>query len=225
MVPLLAGSHHVVRVDLLGCGESPGLDGTPYTVADQARRLGAVADRLGLETLTAVGHSSGGAVVTALAEQRPALVRAVVIIDFGPDMSGYVAPDIASGSTQASAEDPFRRLLGSAFSPDFEIPQELVDQFRAVDPAVFAEASAANGAYLDELSLPERLAPLGKPLLVIFGEDDSRWRPSGAARYLTVPAATVELLAGVGHSPILEDPARTAALLLAFTAEQNPHAD
>ncbi|WP_159052104.1 alpha/beta fold hydrolase, partial [Streptomyces niveiscabiei] len=65
--------------------------------------------------------------------------------------------------------------------------------------------------------LPDRLAPLGKPLLVLFGEDDRRWRSSSAAEYTVVPGARIHLLPGLGHSPILEDPPRTAAALLEFT--------
>jgi pimeloyl-ACP methyl ester carboxylesterase len=53
---------------------------------------------------------------------------------------------------------------------------------------------------------------------VIFGEQDQRWRSSSAALYRAVAGASVELLPGVGHSPMLEDPPRTAALLLTFTS-------
>lgn len=65
-----------------------------------------------------------------------------------------------------------------------------------------------------------RLASIGKPLLVIFGEEDRRWRSSSAADYRAVPGARVEMLPGVGHTPILEDPVRTASRLLAFTATE-----
>ncbi|PRX53335.1 hypothetical protein B0I32_12891 [Nonomuraea fuscirosea] len=78
----------------------------------------------------------------------------------------------------------------------------------------------ATGEYLAARALPERLAELGKPLLVLFGADDRRWRSASADRYRVVPGATVELLPGLGHSPILEDPPRTAAPLLAFTARR-----
>jgi hypothetical protein len=53
---------------------------------------------------------------------------------------------------------------------------------------------------------------------VIFGEEDRRWRSSSAADYRVVPGAIVEMLPGLGHTPIREDPARTACCLLAFTA-------
>ena len=61
-------------------------------------------------------------------------------------------------------------------------------------------------------SLPDRLAALGLPVLVIFGADDQRWRSSSAAAYRAVPGARVELLPGVGHTPMMEDPQATGTL-------------
>ncbi|MGH3409978.1 MAG: alpha/beta fold hydrolase, partial [Streptosporangiaceae bacterium] len=49
MVPLLAGSHRVIRIDLLGCGQSARPDGASYAVHDQARRAGAALGQLGVE--------------------------------------------------------------------------------------------------------------------------------------------------------------------------------
>ena len=91
-------------------------------------------------------------------------------------------------------------------------------------PGCVREA-ARRVAYIQQQALPDRLAPLGKPLLVIYGEDDRRWRPSSAADYHAVPGAHVEMLPGLGHSPNLEDPPRTAAPLLAFTATYAAQAD
>jgi pimeloyl-ACP methyl ester carboxylesterase len=134
-------------------------------------------------------------------------------------MAAYIADDIAVGPTQLPdlTDEQLRQIMSSAFSPGYEIPQPFVDEARRMSLRVFAATSQAVRAYLDEQALPERLATLGKPLLVIFGEDDRRWRPSSAAEYRTVPGATVEMLPGVGHSPNLEDPPRTVVPLLAFT--------
>jgi pimeloyl-ACP methyl ester carboxylesterase len=60
--------------------------------------------------------------------------------------------------------------------------------------------------------------------LVIFGGEDRRWRSASAADYRAVPGAKIEMLHGVGHSPLIEDPPRTAELLLAFAAAHPPHA-
>jgi pimeloyl-ACP methyl ester carboxylesterase len=82
----------------------------------------------------------------------------------------------------------------------------------------FIATSRAVMDYVTQRALPDRLTALGVPLLVIFGAEDRRWRSASAADYRAVPGARVELLAGVGHTPILEDPPRTAALLLDFIA-------
>lgn len=92
-----------------------------------------------------------------------------------------------------------------------------VTESRHADTGLTTTSRAADD-YLEERPLPDRLTALGKPLLVIFGEEDRRWRSSSAATYRAVPGANVELLADVGHSPMLEDPQRTAVLLLAFIA-------
>jgi pimeloyl-ACP methyl ester carboxylesterase len=63
----------------------------------------------------------------------------------------------------------------------------------------------------------DRLVALGVPLLVIFGQEDARYSSSSAADYRTVPGARIEVLAGVGHTPMLEDPPTTARLLRELT--------
>jgi pimeloyl-ACP methyl ester carboxylesterase len=227
MVPLLTGSHRVIRIDLLGCGQSAKPDGASYAIPDQARRVGAALDRLGAGHTIVVGHSSGVTVATALAEQRPDLVTALVFINFGPNMAAYIGEEAAIDPKQWPnfTNEQLRQAVSSGFAPGYQIPQPFLDQVRDMDLHVFAATSQAVRAYLNEQGLPERLAPLGKPLLVIYGEEDRRWRPSSAAEYRAVPCAIVEMLPGVGHSPNLEDPPRTAVPLLAFTANHTPQAD
>ena len=70
--------------------------------------------------------------------------------------------------------------------------------------------------YLEQRTLPARLADLHVPVMVIFGTDDRRWRSSSADDYRAIPDVRIELLNGVGHTPMLEDPARTSALLATF---------
>ncbi|MEV0233044.1 alpha/beta hydrolase [Nonomuraea sp. NPDC050786] len=228
LVPLLTQSHRVIRVDLLGHGRSAEPADGSYAIPDQARRVGEALDRLGVKQAIAVGHSSGGMVATALAEQRPDLVTALALINTGPSMDALIAQESAAiGPAQwPPTDEQIRRLASTGFSrAGYQMPQEFVDEVRGMSFHAFAAVMQAPGSYLERQALPDRLAVLGKPLLVIFGEEDRRWRSSSAADYRTVPGATVELLPGVGHSPILEDPPGTAALVLAFTAIHGARVD
>jgi pimeloyl-ACP methyl ester carboxylesterase len=222
MVPLLTTSHHVIRADLLGHGRSDKPADGDYAIHAQGRRIAAALDRLGVTRAIVTGHSSGGYAATALAEQRPDLVTALALINTGPSTDALIAQEDASVIGPAQwphlTDAQLRQAASHAFSrPGYQPPQELLDDMRSMTYHTFTATMQASGAYIQQQSLPDRLAPLGKPLLVIYGQDDRRWRPSSAADYHAVPGARVEMLPGLGHTPILEDPPRTAAPLLAFT--------
>jgi pimeloyl-ACP methyl ester carboxylesterase len=228
VVPMLARSYHVIRIDLLGHSRSAKPAGGGYAIPQQARRVGQALDRLGVTHAIVVGHSTGGAVATALAEQRGDLVTALALIDIGPRLDDFTSngavgqllfvPVVGQLLWRVRTDGLLRKGLSTAFTPRFEIPQQLVDDARGVTYHALTATSRASDDYLKQRRLPDRLTGLGKPLLVIFGEQDQRWRSSSAASYRAVAGARVELLPGVGHSPMLEDPPRTAALLLTFTS-------
>ncbi|MEW2498605.1 alpha/beta hydrolase [Streptomyces nodosus] len=228
MVPLLTGSHRVIRIDLLGHGRSAKPADRSYAIPDQARRAGVALDRLGFEHAVVVGHSSGGTVATALAEQRPELVTALALVNTGPGLDAFIAPEsAATGLSQwPPTDEQLRQFASTGFSrAGYQIPEELLDEVRAMTYHSFTTTMRATRSYLEQRALPDRLTVLGKPLLVIFGEDDRRWRSSSASDYRAVPGAKVELLPGLGHSPLLEDPPRTATSLLAFTTIHAVRAD
>jgi pimeloyl-ACP methyl ester carboxylesterase len=229
VAPMLARSHRVIRVDLLGHGRSPKPAGGGYRIPEQAQRVAATLDRLDVKQAIVLGHSSGGLTATALAEQRPDLVTALALVDTGPQMDAFIGqgrvgelltiPVVGRLLWALRTDRLIRQAASTAVSrPGYVIPQDLVEDVRGVTHHVFLATNRAGADYLTERSLPDRLAALGVPLLVIFGEDDRRWRSSSAAGYRVVPGARIEMLPGVGHTPILEDPPRTADLLLEFIA-------
>ncbi len=228
VVPTLATSYRVIRIDLLGHGRSAKPGGGGYATTQQGRRIGQALDLLGVKHAIVVGHSTGGYVATALAEQRGDLVTALALIDTGPRMDAFIsdglvgklvfAPVLGQLLWRLRTDGIIRKGLSTAFAPGFKIPQQPVDDTSGMTYHALTATSRASDDYLKQRPLPDRLAGLGKPLLVIFGEQDLRWRSSSAALYRAVAGARVELLPGVGHSPMLEDPQRTAALLLTFTS-------
>jgi pimeloyl-ACP methyl ester carboxylesterase len=227
VVPRLAGAYRVIRVDLFGHGRSASPAGG-YDIPTQARRVGAALDRLGADGVAVIGHSTGGSVATALAEQRPDLVAALALIDTGPDPDAFIPQGLLSRLLLAPlpgrllwplrTEATIRKAMRTAFTRPVDIPDALVEDARGMTHRALAATSRASLSYLGQRSLPARLAALGVPVLVIFGTDDHRWRSSSATAYDIVPGARVELLPGVGHTPMLEDPQTTGRLLLDLAA-------
>jgi pimeloyl-ACP methyl ester carboxylesterase len=229
LVPRLEGEHRVIRVDLLGHGRSAKPAGGGYAISDQAARVAGVLDQLGVRDAVVVGHSTGGSVATALAEQRGDLVAGLALVDSGPRIDAFVSegvagrllltPVVGQALWRLRTDAIVRRSMSTAVSsPGYEFPHQLVDDVRGMTYHALTATSRAADDYLEEQPLPDRLSGLDTPLLVLFGKADRRWQPSSAEDYRAVPGARIEMLADVGHSPMLEDPPRTADLLLGFAA-------
>jgi pimeloyl-ACP methyl ester carboxylesterase len=227
VIPQLAGDCRVIRVDMAGHGRSSAPAGG-YDIPAQARRAGAVLDRLGAGQVTVIGHSTGGYVATALAGQRPGLVSALALIDTAPDLDAVMdqgllgrlllAPLPGRLLWRLRTEVTIREALASAFTRPIDIPGTIIEATMGMTHRALAATSSASDDYLKQQTLPGRLAALGLPVLVIVGADDKRWRSASAAAYRAVPGARLELLPGVGHTPMMEDPQTTSTLLLDFAA-------
>lgn len=222
----LAGHHHVIRVDLPGCGQSP--PASSYDVPEQAGRVAVLLDGLGLQHVTLAGHSSGGYVATALAEQRPDLAGSLALISTGPSLDALLpqpfilrallAPPLGPLLWPRRSDAMIRKGISATTARPVDIPGDAVADLRNITYREFRKVLRCNAEYIAERSVPERLADLDVPVLVIFGAADPRYEPSSAHQYDAVPSARVEMLPGVGHVPILEAPEATSELLLGFTA-------
>jgi pimeloyl-ACP methyl ester carboxylesterase len=234
MVPLLNQKHRVVRVDLLGHGGSE-KPSSGYSIEEQAQLVAAALGELEIQGAVVVGHSLGGGVATALAEQASQLVDRVVIVDQAPDDRYGDLPFIARlGYTPVIGEAMWRTApdflvkdgYQSAFAPDFDVetgfddPDRVVDDYRAMTYTSYDEAAAAEGDFTDEEPLDVRLKTALVPLLVIFGEEDQLIDAGPASEaYRDVPGARIALIPEAGHSPNVEKPEETARLILEFAAD------
>ena len=225
VIPALTQQQHVVRVDLPGHGHSAPV--RSYAVVDQAHRVSDVLDELGVDSVIAVGHSSGGCVATSLAEQRPDIVHAVALINSGPTPDALAtqarinrlvsAPLLGRLIWTLRSDNSIRKGLSTAFTRPVDIPDHIVNAVRNMTYQAFTTARESL-AYIAQRALPTRLASLNTRLLVIFGAEDRRWQSSSAHAYNAVPDARVELLPGIGHTPMYEDAQITTELLLDFAA-------
>jgi pimeloyl-ACP methyl ester carboxylesterase len=220
--PLLARDHRVISVDLLGHGgsEKP-KDG--YSMEHQADTIAEALDAIGVRgRVLAVGQSLGGPVSTALAERHPDRVRGLVIMD-SASRDEYVnlpttakiarAPVIGPALKQVMPDSVIHDELSKAFAEGFDLPDEFVDDVTDMTFTSFRESPKAGGDFADEKSLDDRIAGTGLPVTVIFGAEDRIVDPKSADDYRDVPGAKVVVLPGVGHTPQMERPARSAALI------------
>lgn len=218
---------HVVRVDLLGHGRSA-KPAVGYGVAEQAGRVAAVLDRLGVRRAVLAGHSSGGMVVASVAEQRRDLVAAIAVINTGPHADAFIGQSRVSGLLGVPVVGPLlwrlrtdkmiRAAAATGVTRPVAIPDQVIADAKGMTHRGFTETSRQALAFLRERPVPDRLADLGLPILVIFGAQDRRWEPSSFEDYRRIPDARVEVLDGIGHTPMFEDPGTTANLLRAFVA-------
>ncbi len=221
--PLLRRDHRVIAVDLLGHGDSEKpKDG--YSMEHQADTIAEALDELGADRVLAVGQSLGGPVSTALAERHPDKVRGLVIMD-SSSQTKYVelpltariarAPVIGPAIKQVVPDSTIHRELSKAFHEGFEFPDSFVDDVTGMTYTAFAESPKEGGDFTDAKHLDERIAGTGLPVTVIFGAEDRIVDPESADDYRDIPRAKVVVLPGIGHTPQMEAPARSAALVRA----------
>ncbi len=243
LAPLLEQDHRVIRIDLLGMGGSD-KPGSGYSMDDQASAVAEALAKLHVVGATVVGHSLGGSVAVAVAEQSPQLASRIVIVDQSPD-DGFeheslgehlsmwpVIGQAVARLVQVAPASMVRGEYDQAFAPGYNIasgfdnPDQPVDDLRTMTYTSLKETIDAEQDYVDESPLDKRLEALHLPLLVIFGAEDQIYDPQAAiARYGQVPGAQTHLIPGAGHSPNVEKPNLVAPLILAFaTPPKSPAA-
>ena len=247
LAPLLETDHRVIRIDLLGMGGSD-KPGSGYSIDDQATAVAEALAQLHVVGATVVGHSLGGSVAVALAQQSPQIATRLVIIDQSPQdgfeheslgehLSGWpVIGQAIARLVQIAPASKVRDEYDQAFAPGFNIssgfdnPDQPVDDLRAMTYTAVRDTVDGEQNFVDESPLDQRLAALHVPVLVIFGAEDQIYDPQAAiARYRSnVPGVQTQLIPGAGHSPNVEKPGLVAPLILAFAkpppAPQQPAA-
>lgn len=227
MVLLLERDHRVITVDLLGHGGSEKPD-SGYTPPSQAKVVGEALQRLEISDATVVGHSLGGSVTVALAEQNPGLVGRAVIIDMPPDGSygdlGFIAglafrPLIGQFLWQIKPDFSVRQGLEVAFAPGYDVPDAFVEDVKRMTYTSYDKTPSGVDDFFEEESLDRRMAAAAKPLMVLMGAEEQVVNDPQRAldQYkAAVPSAETHLISGAGHSPNVERPALVAKLVERF---------
>ncbi len=232
----LGGERRVLSIDLVGHGRSPSpRDPSAYRMD---RCIGQVLDALdaqGVECADWLGYSMGGRVALSLAVRHPERVRRLVLVGASPGLDDPEARRERVRADEALADRILDEGLESFVDrwmalPLFASQRRLGEGFLAAsraqrlqtDPAGLAASLRGRGTGAMP-PLHDRLGGLARPVLLVVGEDDAKFR--GVARSLeaALPDARTVVIAAAGHAAHLENPdAFRAAVHEFLDAEARP---
>ena len=197
----------VVAVDLPGHGRSAAPAGD-YSLGAYASAVRDLLDALGHRSATIVGHSLGGGIAMQFAYQFPERVERLVLVasgGLGPEISRWLRAATLPGShlvlrlLESRVMDRVLRRRGGASNRAARALRRrtFVRALRAVVDHRGQQAAATN-----RLHLLDRV-----PTLVVWGADDRIIPVSHAVRaHRAMPGSRLQVLAGAGHCPHIEQP-------------------
>ena len=214
-----------------GCAESDEHDDID-TIDDVVFHCLELFDALGLERFHLVGSCVGGWIAAEIAVRYPDRVTALALIGamglYVPgvpigDLFWYAQPDdgVAYNGLRyllfAAADTPIGRELFPDHRGDLDLELRRFKMFR------FANTIGFKPPYLYNRKLRGRLRRYQGPTLVLWGAEDHLVPLAHAEAYATtLPCARLEMLDGVGHSVVAEQPAEAARCVREFLLGQQP---
>jgi pimeloyl-ACP methyl ester carboxylesterase len=242
MTPLAEAGYRCIAIDIppFGYSERPA---TPsYGNADQAKRIVALMDALGIEHAILLGHSFGGGATMETALMIPDRIEALVLADVGglnlnlqpaSKIEGPSAIELFLGTPvvrnpvlAATATNPlFTKTLISAMVLDpADATRDKIEILQ--EPLVLNGATNTLGDWLKTVLGPQQISltsdpanyqRLTMPALILWGDSD-KVIPLQEGEYLQsiLPDAELVLMEGVNHIPHLEDQEKFIEIVLGF---------
>ena len=205
---------HVVGWELPGHGR--GASAEPFTIAELAAGVLALADDLDAETFHYAGDSVGGCVGLQLMLDAPHRPRSTTLLCTGAVIGTPEGWYERAATIRADGVEPMLALAAQRwFAPGFMerqpgVAAALLDAFAGTHPESYAQACEALAAF----DVTDRLAEVVTPVLAIAGGDDVPTPPESLQRIAAgVKDGKLVVLDGVGHLAPAEAPVRVAALI------------
>ena len=228
LLPALAESGRgAVAPDLAGYGDSP--PDPPATVDRHVESIESFRRELGLDRLVLAVHDTGGLLGLRWACEHPEAVSGLVISNtaFFPDIEWMeIAQTMRTpGQGETLVDSASRREFGAllkAASDSFD--DDVLDEYwKAFDSreARHGWLELYRSFDLAELApYQDRLAAIGVPTLVLWGEQD-RFLPAGyASRFARqIPGAKLVMLDGVRHFLYEDEPELCTREVIGFLDE------
>jgi pimeloyl-ACP methyl ester carboxylesterase len=217
VAPLIAAGYRLIAVDLRGHGASS--KAPPYDLATMAGDLGAVLAEQGHDDALLIGHSLGGAVVSAFAAGGPC--RGAINVDQPLRLSDFQQVLLQLEPMLKGTAEQFQAAIAAIFDqmagPLDGAERWRVDHLRQADQDVvlgvwdlmFSSSVAELDAVVDAVA-----GAITVPYLSLHGIDPGADYADWLGQRVTT--ATVEVWPDLGHYPHLIDQQRFVDRLIAF---------
>jgi haloalkane dehalogenase len=225
LLPALAETgRRALAVDLIGFGDTP--PDPPATWERQVEHLERFRQALELDRVVLVVHDWGGLIGLRWACDHPGVATALVLSNTGFFSDGKWNAMGAAFRTEGTGEQLVDNLNRDAFasmlrdmSPSFDDPA-IDEYFKAFE----SEAGRRGGLELyrsgdfDKLQpYQDRLAQLGVPTLILWGETDVFAPVAGAHRFhKEIPGSELVSVEEIGHFVYEDAPERCAEEIVSF---------
>ena len=231
ILPKLVGSARVIAPDQLGFGATGRPEDGRYNRHVWAAHAIAVLEELGIDKVSIVGNSMGGAVALSIAATRPALIdRLILMGTCGVPLELTPGLDQVWGYTPD--RDRMRRLIEIFAYDDTLATGDLVNMryAQSADPEARASYEAMFPAprqrWLDDMALTQdEIAAVTHSTLLVHGHDDEVIPFSASLTALEVLAnAELHGFSKCGHWVQIEQTQRFVDVVVDFLRADLPHA-
>jgi 2-hydroxymuconate-semialdehyde hydrolase len=222
-IPELAKTHRVIALDMLGFGYTDPAPDSVYTKAIWQRHLTSFLNALGLDKVSLLGNSFGGAMSLAFAVTYPQRVSKIILMGSGGlDMKVTDALAVVWGY-RPSIENMRKVMEAFAFNRDL-ISEDLIEmRYRAsIRPGIseaFAQMFAERQQEMaKELATSENhIAALPHDTLIVHGREDRVVPVDNALKlHQLIQNSQLHLFGRCGHWTQIERRARFNELVAAF---------
>lgn len=218
VIDRLARDHKVIALDLPGFGVTDKPD-TVYSLDQMASWLRVLLDQETSGPIVLVGHSMGGAIVSAAALANPDRIEHLVLIapaGLNPGLGRIGSMMGPAGQQAVGWWETARSLITPVHDPEWLAePAEMA----SYDPMLDSGYRLATARILNDFAfdgIGERFRELSLPVLVIWGRYDAVIPFStGDSIVQLLPCGRLAPLDAM-HRPQMERPDTTAALILGF---------
>ena len=220
VIPMLSETHHVIAVDLRGHGASFAPD-EPYTMERFAEDLAQFVDELGLPRIHLFGHSLGGYVTLAFAENYADKLASFGLIHstaYPDDEAAKANRDKGATSIRENGIEPFiKALVPKLFAKGHvaTMPDEVQLAKEIGLSTIPIGAINTLRGMRDRADRTHVLKETSLPVLLVAGTED---QVIPAEKTFTVEGDNIRqvLLPDVGHMGMLEAPQGLAEAIQAF---------